>query len=363
MSLAALQMGLSPLNVGLLVAVFAILPMLTSVHAGRWIDGVGITRPMAIGTATVCLGTMISFISQAPFALLCTACCIGLGFMLQQVAIQNVMGQAEPAQRLRNFSWLALALAMSGFAGPLTAGLAIDNLGFQWTFGLLTVPPVIGLISILYLRHRLHAVGRARPVKRDSPRRTRELLAEPHLRRVLMTNLFLSGACDTHLFVVPLYGYAIGLSATTIGVVLSSFAAATFVIRLVLPWIQKRVAPWTMVRTVMIVAAIDFMLYPLFSHTLALMGMSFILGLALGACQPSMLAMLHQYAPPGRQAEAGGVRMALVNASQVALPLVCGALGTVVGVMPLFWAYALMLGGGVWMNRKPPENTPEESDP
>ena len=34
-SLAALQMGLSPLNVGLLVAVFAILPMLTSVHAGR----------------------------------------------------------------------------------------------------------------------------------------------------------------------------------------------------------------------------------------------------------------------------------------------------------------------------------------
>lgn len=107
----------------------------------------------------------------------------------------------------------------------------------------------------------------------------------------------------------------------------------------------------------MIVASVDLLLYPLFSDTLALMGMSFILGLALGACQPSMLAMLYQYSPPGRQAEAGGIRMAMVNASQVALPLVCSTLDTVVGIMPLFWAYALILSGGVLMNRKSPNDT------
>lgn len=245
-SLAALQMGLSPLNVGLLVAVFAVLPMLLSVHMGRWIDGVGLLRPMAFGTTIVALGAAVPFVFQTPFVLLAAACGIGLGFMVQQVAIQNILGQAEPTLRLRNFSWLSLGLAMSGFVGPLGAGLAIDHLGYQPAFGILTAPPLIALSIILYLRHRLHAVGRAKKGPREAHRRASDLLFNPALRRVLLCNLFLSGAWDTHLFVVPLYGVSIGLSATTIGVILSAFAGATFVIRLILPWIRSawRPGPW-----------------------------------------------------------------------------------------------------------------------
>ena len=44
----------------------------------------------------------------------------------------------------------------------------------------------------------------------------------------------------------------------------------------------------------------------------------------------SMLALLHQHSPPGRAAEAG-LRMALINGSQVSLPLTFGALGSVIG--------------------------------
>lgn len=361
-SLAALQMGLTPLNVGFLVAVFAVLPMLLSVHVGRWIDGVGLLRPMAMGTSLVVCGAAAPFLFQTPFILLVAACGIGLGFMVQQVAIQNILGQAEPTLRLRNFSWLSLGLAMSGFIGPLGAGLAIDHLGYQSAFGILTAPPLIALTIIMYLRHRLHAVGRAKKRPQQARQRTGELWSNPGLRRVLLCNLFLSGAWDTHLFVVPLYGVSIGLSATTIGIILSAFAGATFVIRLALPWIQQRVAPWTLVRTAMIVTALDFMLYPFFTHVFALMTMSFILGLALGGCQPTMLSMLHQHSPAGRAAEAGGLRMALVNSSQVTLPLICGAMGTVVGVTPLFWVYALMLSGGIWINRNPPAESAMPAD-
>lgn len=113
----------------------------------------------------------------------------------------------------------------------------------------------------------------------------------------------------------------------------------------------------------MIVTAADFMLYPLFTSIYALMTMSFILGLALGGCQPTMLSMLHQHSPAGRAAEAGGLRMALVNASQVMLPMICGAMGTVVGVTPLFWVYALMLSGGIWINRDPPVEAARPDDP
>ncbi|AUA54861.1 MFS transporter [Achromobacter spanius] len=354
-SLTALQMGLSTFKVGMLVAVFAVLPMLFSVRAGRWVDRVGIVRPLVIGTSLVAIGTALPFISQTQTALLIASCCIGIGFMLHQVATQDLLGHAEPAQRLRNFSFMSLALAGSGFSGPLIAGLAIDNLGTRTAFGLLALGPILSGIGLYALRHQLKAVdSQLSGAKEAQRRRVTELLAVPALRRILMVNTILSGAWDTHLFVVPIFGVAIGLSATTIGVILASFAAATFVIRLVLPLIMRRVRSWTLVRVAMATAAIDFMLYPLFTDVTVLIVLSFILGLALGCCQPSMLSLLHQHSPPGRAAEAVGLRMALINGSQVSLPLTFGALGAVIGVAPLFWAYALALMAGGWANRNPP---------
>jgi MFS family permease len=96
------------------------------------------------------------------------------------------------------------------------------------------------------------------------------------------------------------------------------------------------------------------MIYPFFTDVAILIGLSFALGLALGSSQPSILALLHQHSPPGRAAESVGLRMALINGSQVSLPLTFGALGAVIGIAPLFWAYALALAAAGWLNRTPP---------
>ena len=357
-SLTALQMGLSTFKVGTLVAVFAVLPMLFSVRAGRWVDRVGVQRPLIIGTALVAVGTALPFISQTQAALLIASCSIGIGFMLHQVAT----GPARPRRTHATAAQLLPDVAGAGrlgFSGPLIAGLAIDHLGTRLAFGLLTLGPLLSAGGLYLLRRQLAAINSQllAGAKEAERRRVTELLAVPALRRILMVNTILSGAWDTHLFVVPIFGVAIGLSATTIGIILASFAAATFVIRLVLPLIQRRVRSWTLVRAAMATAAVDFLLYPLFSDVSVLIVLSFILGLALGCCQPSMLALLHQHSPPGRAAEAVGLRMALINGSQVSLPLTFGALGSVIGVAPLFWAYSVALMAGGWANRNPPLET------
>ncbi|WP_459618706.1 MFS transporter [Bordetella sp. 2513F-2] len=359
-SLTALKLGLSTLQVGTLVAVFAVLPMLASIHAGRWVDKVGVYRPLTIGTGLVSIGTLLPFLFQTQAALLLASCAIGIGFMLHQVATQDLLGHAEARLRLRNFSWLSLTLAASGFSGPLAAGLAIDHLGTRLAFGILALGPLTAALGLYLLRTPLRQfdASLAGARRNDGVRpRIAELLAVPALRRVLLVNTIVSGAWDTHLFVVPIYGVAIGLSATTIGVILAAFSAATFVIRLLLPYIQNRVLPWTLVRVTMLTTAVDFLLYPLFDDVAALITLSFVLGLALGSCQPSMLSLLHQFSPPGRAAEAVGLRMALINSSQVTLPLTFGALGAVIGVAPLFWAYALAVAVGGWFNRRPPQDT------
>ena len=54
--------------------------------------------------------------------------------------------------------------------------------------------------------------------------------------------------------------------------------------------------------------------------------------------------------------------MSLINASQVSLPLAFGALGSVMGIMPLFWLTGASLAVGRWFTRNagsepPPRNT------
>lgn len=350
-SLAALGMGLSTFMVGLLMAMFAFLPMLLSVRAGRLIDRIGVGRPLQVGTALVSAGAVMPFIWPAQVTLMMAAVGIGIGFMFYQVATQNLLGQAEPEARLRNFSTMSLILSMSGFGGPLLAGLSIDHLGHRYAFGLLTLAPVLSAGGLFLLWRRLPqpAAESKRPA---IPPRLADLLATPALRRVLMANVVLAAAWDTHTFLVPIFGVSIGLTATTIGLVLAAFAGATFVIRLALPVIQRHVRPWSLITFAMFGAGAAYMLYPWFTDVAILTMISFGMGLALGASQPSILALLHQHAPQGRAAEAVGLRAAMVNGSQVTLPLAAGAVATAVGVAPIFGACALALAAGGWTTRK-----------
>jgi predicted acyltransferase len=100
-------------------------------------------------------------------------------------------------------------------------------------------------------------------------------------------------------------------------------------------------------------AAAAFFLFPLLERASFLMAVAFLLGLGLGMSQPMVMSLLHNTAPAGRVGEAIGVRMSLVNMSQIAMPLLFGALGTALGMVPVFWATALLLSlGGLYARRR-----------
>jgi MFS family permease len=88
--------------------------------------------------------------------------------------------------------------------------------------------------------------------------------------------------------------------------------------------------------------------------------------LGLGAAQPNIMSLLYSRSPPGRLGEALGLRLTIINSSQVALPLVLGAFGSVLGTIAMFWTMALVAGcgGGIalrWREHEPRANS--ESQP
>ena len=350
-SLTALGLGASPLTVGVIMSLFAALPMALGVFAGRLVDRIGVRVPLLVAAATVATAVLLPGVFFGLPALHLAAAGAGAGFMLFQISVQHWVGEnSAPADRKANFGWLALGFSVSNFVGPTTAGFSIDLLGNQRTFLVMSLSALASLL-VLYsqrtrLAHKPHK-GEAR-----QQRRTTELLHNAELRRVFIVSGLLASAWDLFTFVMPIYGTSIGLSASTIGLILGSFAAATFVVRLALPWLSRHFPEWPLITGTFAIACACYAIFPVVRTVPLLAAVSFVLGLGLGATQPSLMSLIYATAPAGRAGEAVGIRTVVLNASSTVLPLVFGAVASL-GMAPVFLVMSgALAGGGVLADRR-----------
>jgi predicted MFS family arabinose efflux permease len=351
-SLSAIEQQASPITVGGLMALYSVLPMLLAVPGGRWIDRVGTYRPLLVSSIAVSIGILLPFVWPSLAMLHVAAVVIGTTFMLQHIALNHVVGSiGDPAKRAVNFSWLALGYATSGTIGPLLAGFAIDFFGHRIAFLLSALAPALGTALLLWKKPHM---PEPQAQKKDAAEhRIADLIGDPRLRAAFLFSGLLATGWDLYSFVIPIYGSSIGLSASAIGLVMSSFAAATFTVRLFMPLVARRLNEWTVVCTALTIAGFAYIFFPVMKNAPGLMALSFLLGLGLGCAQPMIMAVLYSASPPGRQGEVVGVRTTLLNASHTFLPLLFGAMGTALGVGPVFYAMsALLLSGGFLAGRK-----------
>jgi MFS family permease len=351
-SLDALARGASAATVGTLLALVAILPMLLAIAAGRMADRTGVRVPMLAGSCGVALAALLPVIVPGLATLFVSAALMGVSFMIYQVSAQYATGEAGPPhERSRNFTLLATGYSISSIAGPLVAGVVIDHAGYRPVYILFALAP---LFAIVALSHRRLVLPTPHPAPGAAAGGTAiDLLRHPVLRRVLVMNGLISMAWDLHTLFVPIYGNSVGLSASQIGLVLAAFASATFLVRLAMPLLMRRLSEQEVLTTAVFIAALVYLAFPFSRSATMLSVLSFCLGLGLGAGQPMVLSLLHHHAPPGRMGEATGVRMSLVNSISVAVPLVFGAVGGSVGLAPVLWSVGVFLATGGYLARRP----------
>lgn len=346
LSLYALKLGTSAFTVGLLMSLLAVIPMLMSVHTGRWTDRVGPTRPTLIALLMVIAGALVPFSTRSVAGLHVAALMMGTGFMMGHIAINNAVGHASsPENRTVNFGHLALGFSISSVIGPVITGLAIDHAGHAATFAILAIFPALGLA--LWPQVRRHASQARDRVAPPGDARVIDLLRDARLRAVFIVSGLLSMGWDLFTFMMPIHGSRLGLSASTIGLVMGSFGFATFVVRAAMPWIARTLTEWQALTAALGITTAVYLLFPLTGIVPVLIALAFILGLGLGCGQPMVMSLIHVAAPAGRVGEAVGVRTMVMNASHTFLPLGFGALGSALGVIPVFWAIAVMTGAGV----------------
>lgn len=355
-TLFALELGASEFTVGVLMSLFALLPTLLSVSAGRLIDRAGPRRPLMFSLAALTAGAALPFAFPMLEILYLSTSLLGVSFMYVHIAMNSVFGaHGSPEERAVNFSWLALGFSISNSIGPLVAGYAIDGLGYAKAFAVLAVFPAVALV-LLWWRKR--PLPRPEHVPLSKRAGVLDLLRIPGLRQTFWVSLLLATGWDLYTFIVPLYGARIGLSAAAIGVILSTFAVATLTVRLVMPILIKKLKQWVVIFAALAISGSCYLLFPFAQSVPPLLLLSFVLGLGLGSAQPVVMSLLYAASPPGRQGEAVGLRTSLLNGSHTLIPLASGAASTAVGMAPVFWVLAAFLLGGAWFARQQVKSKP-----
>ncbi len=347
--LLALQQGYSAMAVGVLLALFSLTQVFMAIPAGRFTDRHGLRKPIQMSVVIAMVGAL-SAVFFPVFPVLCfAALTTGAAAGFTVIALQRHVGRMskDVNQLKETFSWLAIGPSVSNFIGPFFAGLLIDYAGavpadaggFRAAFIMLAIMPLVAWYCIRMVKEQ--PMEPAHPEQANSS--VWDLLKDPLMRRLLLVNWLLSSCWDVHTFVVPVLGHERGFSASVVGTILGSFAVASALIRVILPWIARRLQEYRLLTGAMILAAVIFGIYPFFELPFAMGVCSVCLGLVLGVVQPMIMSTLHQITPAHRQGEALGLRIMAVNASSVVMPLIFGAAGAVAGVSAVFW----VIGAGV----------------
>ena len=142
-SLYAIDLGATPLVIGILYALYSFFSLFLALYAGRVSDRLGPRMPMLMGSLALGCGLVLPFIWRGFTALFISATLIGTLYIFYTVSAQHLIGAfGEGHKRTRNYATFSLGVAVTALLGPTLTGFLIDSIGHQSTYLVLALLPV-----------------------------------------------------------------------------------------------------------------------------------------------------------------------------------------------------------------------------
>lgn len=351
-------LGSSTASLGVLQALFMMPTALLSIRIGRLIDRLGPRGPMLLSLLALVISPLLPALAPGLPALYVAAMLSGSAATVMYMIHVGVTGRtALPEERLRYMTLSSVVYSMVSLGAPLLGGVMIDTVGHRWAYLALGPWPLIAVIAILVGVRGIP--GPSASGARPGGRGAMDLLREPDLRAVYVVSTCLSIIIESYSLLIPLYGTARGLSATSIGLMISTMSFAMLGIRAAAPLLARAVPHRRLLVIALFQASLAYAIYPLVDSMAIHLALAVMIGSAVGLTQPMTMVMLYELAPRGRDGEAVGLRQLFVSSGQVGVPLAFGALAGVAGLLPAFWIIAALgFGGAIYGRRTPARGRP-----
>lgn len=342
--LLALDLGLSVPLAGAVVAARALGTLLFDVPAGVMVARLGEKPSMLIGTGLLVLAAVGVGSGPSPWLLAVLVVAMGAASSIWHLARLTYAAEVTPAaHRGRVMSMLGGLGRIGSVVGPLAGGVAVAALGIEAAFYLQAAFAVVAFVTLAVRTEPLdHPVA-------VPPRLTRHLLRHVGAEKRLMSTVavvsvaiqVLRSARDAFL---PLWGDAIGVSASEVALVFAVMSAAEVVTFYPAGLLSDRLGrKWSAIPC-MALLSLGVAVVPFTESILPLAGAALIIGIGNGLGAGIQMTLGSDLAPPDAVAPFLGMWRLGADAGSVAGPsIIAGAASAV----SLAFAAVLLSGVGV----------------
>ncbi|MEU2789720.1 MFS transporter [Streptomyces sp. NPDC007100] len=349
-SYRALALGADERAVGVITAVYALLPLLVAVPLGRRTDHGRCAPLLAAGVALITGGCALSGVAGSLPAMAAWSGVMGLGHLCFVIGAQSIVARrSAPGERDRNFGHFTIGASLGQLVGPAAAGLLVSGHADAMAATSATALLVSGALAALSygslwrLEHGQDPGGAGRGAVRQS--RTQAAAPPPSVRGILRTRgvaagIFMSlavlSATDILTAYLPVIGEARGVAPATVGLLLSLRAAATVACRLVMTPLIRLLGRTALMAGSSALAGLLCAGLTLPAPVWAMAVMLAALGFCLGVGQPLSMTTVVQAAPEAARSTALALRLTGNRLGQVAAPATAGLLAGLAGTAAPF---------------------------
>ncbi len=386
MTYRALSLGASPLEIGLIQSAFSIVPALTAVAIGRWIDRVGESRYLMLSLGALTVGSVVALFAPGLLFLGLAQVALGFGQIIYLVAGQSMIANQGPREgREARFGHYSTVTSLGQLAGPaiaavivggsvgmiviggstmlastgtlpvpLTAAIATSPMpenreaGVFLVAGLLTLVAsgLAFLIPSLPRRTRVDGSGVAGGRQPGILVMTSQVLRRSGMISAIYVSVTVISAVDVLISYMPLYGEDVGLSIALVGTLLSVRAGASLVSRFFMSRLIGWIGRSRLLGLSMLLAGGGLFVMPFVTSPVFLVAIMVIVGLGLGLGQPMTIAWVANRSPRSERATALGVRITGNRVALLVVPTTMGAIAGSAGITAIFVVMAVSLGVG-----------------
>lgn len=338
---AALDIGLGPKTVGLLSAMFAILPVFLSVVVGRFNDRGGARTSALAGGVCILAGAAILCLAAPSLPVLMGATAVlGIGQTLVLAAMQLMISRSSSrTHRDAMLGNYMVAISMGQAIGPLFLG---------WGGNRLAVPFVGAALLVVTLAILWFIAPRPRAGKTPAEKIPLSTIASTRgLPWVIVTGSICVASQDLVLAFVPLLGEERGISPAMIGGLLSLRAAAAMVSRVFFSRAVHRFGRGPVMTWSLIAGGAGLILLglpmPIWGMALCMIAVGFGIGVALTSTVASTLMI----APPSARGTSLSLRLTANRLAQFCIPLVATLIVAPLGAAGVLAVSGIALCGAV----------------
>lgn len=250
--------------------------------------------------------------------------------------------EALPPDQNRHHAmgYYAGSLAVGYSTGGFAAGYIADRLGYVATFG---VAALLALLAIALLALCPRAISRATQgaARRPGPgfRQLARSLLHPRMATVIIVGLFLNLLHQMGSAFLPLYGLAVGLSLTQIGVIKGVYALCNAITRPLSGLVAKRLDPQSLLYLPLPLQSVFMMAVPAFDDFAPILAAFVLIGFLRAVAIVSNTIGMVEGAEEARldRGMASGVFHAASDLGNILGPSAGGLIAAVTGIAYLFF--------------------------